>query len=247
MSVACGTSGTINRVEQADRIFGAVGSDPFSVGTDRHHRCRSAGGDVQLLHVLWPTPQLGFSKSARCQQVTVHVERQCLNQIPMRPAGSTCQGGVFQLGDQLSGRNMMQQDLVASSKGDVLTILRQRDSLNRSDALWQSSHLFWRHGFDSTCPARSLIDPEFDEPQFLWSQIFGGNVIAFGRHHGFDLMRGHLNEQTLRALSRDNSRTIVTAFEHRLRRLKDQFSLLLSGRVTRQTILLQDRQHVLIE
>src|SRR4030095_10622008 len=141
---------------------------------------------------------------------------------------------------------MVNENLVGTAARGILAVGSQRDCEDWVQSLrqWLPDDRQWAMHF----AFGALVDPQFEQSEFFWRQIGGRDLVVTWRHNRvLDLMGGNFEEQTFRALSRHNDRTGLGAFENRLRRFENQIPLGLRLVVTCQTILLKDRQNLLLE
>ena len=131
---------------------------------------------------------------------------------------------------------MVEENLIRAGAGGELAIGRDRHGVDWVESLRQWLPLDRTDDVGgSIC---SLIDPEFDEAEFLGSEIGGLHLVGRRRHDGvLELVRGCFQQQTRSALLRGDGWSGVAAFAQVLGRFQHELGFGGGLVVTREAIV----------
>ncbi len=224
---------------------------PLAIGTDGDVAAAIAQCHLLLLHILGLAPDLDDAVTTRCQQITLRIKRQRLHQIKMRIArllieARLHQRGIGQPSDQRLRGHVVDENLIGAASRNILTIRRNSDRINRIQSgrqrLPDDGRLAKNHFALGT-----LIDPEFDESQFIGLEIGRVGLVVLGRHRRLGLVGSQLQQQTLAALARHHRRARLATDENCLGRFKDEIAFRICLVVTGGAALFEEWQNLFLK
>ena len=240
----------LRQIPQFHASIIAAGSQAFAVGTERKGKRRN-GREFEFDCFLRPKPEFHLTIGARGEEVGVGAEGERVHDGAVRNTCFVVEAGVDQVrigepANELLGWQMVDENPVGARAGGELAVGRDRYGVNRIQPLGQ------RLPFDGSGDAggafRALVNPEFDQAEFLRRQVGRQNFVFGRRHDGvFKLMRRGLEQQAGVAALWHDGRTGIAALEHGLRRFQNQPGLGRGFIMAGEAIVLQNRQNFPLE